>query len=252
MCFTVAIVRHNTLLTIEKYYDYLEKQDQLTAPDIPEFPDYFFVSGFAHPHLPVIHEKGFSMYQWGLVPSWTRNEADAREIRTKTLNAVGETLFEKPSFRKPALSQRCILPVSGFYEYRDFNGVKYPYYIFSADNQGFLLGGVYDTWINAATGESSRSFSIVTTQANSLMEKIHNLKRRMPLILPPKHSKLWINSNTDLQQVKSLIQPCEPRLMEAYTISRSANNARLNRNLPEIMKEVKYPELEGFVENTLF
>lgn len=252
MCFTVAIVRNNTLLTVEKYYDYLDEQDNLSTPLLPEFPDYYFVSGFVHPALPVIHEKGISMFQWGLVPSWTRNESDAREIRTKTLNAIGETLFEKPSFRKPALSQRCILPVTGFYEYRDFNGVKYPYYIYSADNQGFLLGGVYDTWINPATGETNKSFSIVTTPANSLMEKIHNLKKRMPLILPLSNSKLWVNSNTDAQLVKSLIQPYEARLMEAHTISLIANNTRLNRNIPEIMNKVNYPELDGFIENTLF
>jgi putative SOS response-associated peptidase YedK len=252
MCFTVAIVRHNTLLTIEKYYDYLDVQDNISTPLLPEFPDYYFVSGFEHPALPVIHEKGISLYQWGLVPAWTRNDADAHEIRSKTLNAIGETLFEKPSFRKPVLSQRCILPVSGFYDYRDFNGLKYPYYIYSTDNQGFLLGCVYDIWINPATGETNKSFSIVTTPANSLMEKIHNLKKRMPLILPPFQSKLWVNSNTDVQLVKSLIRPYDARLMEAHTISRIANNTRLNRNIPEIMNKVNYPELDGFIENTLF
>lgn len=252
MCFTVAIVRNNTLLTVEKYYDYLERDDEKRMHELPEFSDYFFVSGFAHPHLPVIHSKGISMYQWGLVPSWTRNENDAHEIRTKTLNAIGETLFEKPSFRKAALSQRCLLPVTGFYEYRDFNGFKYPYYVFDPYNKGFMLGAIYDVWVNPATGETNRSFSIVTTPANTLMEKIHNLKKRMPLILNNKDCNYWIDKNTDLQQLKSLIKPFDSHLMDAHSISRIANNARQNRNYPEIMNKVKYPELDGYVENTLF
>lgn len=252
MCFTVAIVRKKTLLTLEKYYRYLENEDENRVPSLPEFPDLFFVSGFAHPDLPVIHQNGISMSAWGLVPAWTGSEADAREIRVKTLNAMGETLFEKPSFRKAAVSQRCILPVTGFYENRDFNGVKYPYYISSAVDEGFMLGAVYDKWINEANGQTLQTFSIVTTQANTLMEKIHNLKKRMPLILNTEDSYKWVNNTTDLQQVKSLIKPYDSRLMDAYTISRVANNSRLNRNIPEIMTEVKYPELDGYVENTLF
>ncbi|HRZ98382.1 MAG TPA: SOS response-associated peptidase [Paludibacter sp.] len=251
MCFTVAILRNNTLLTLEKYYDSLpddwEKQN-----DLPEFTDYYFVSGFSAPELPVIKEDGIFMYQWGLIPSWIKTEKDATEIRTKTLNALGETVFEKPSFRKSIQSQRCILPVTGFFEYRDVNGSKFPYFIHPTESESFFIGAIYDKWINVETEEINNTFSIVTTTANTLMTKIHNLKKRMPLIMNDNEVYKWMDTKTDAEHIKKLIKPYDDSKMAAHTISRIANNARLNRNVPEIINEVIYPEVDASTQLTLF
>jgi putative SOS response-associated peptidase YedK len=159
---------------------------------------YYHVSGFAHPKLPVIaqeHPKEFELMQWGLIPSWTPDEEKALEFQDMALNAKAETIFEKAMFRKPIMSKRCILPVDGFYEWREIAKVKYPYYIFPKDGTHFTFGCIYDTWANTETGELINSFSIITTEANEIMAMIHNKKKRMPLILSNENWRQWINQN---------------------------------------------------------
>ena len=251
MCFTVAVLRNNTLLTLEQFYESLE-DDWEGKTELPEFPDHFFVSGFSHPELPVVKETGVFLDKWGLIPSWIRSEKDAYEIRSKTLNAVGETIFEKPSFRKSIQSQRCVLPVTGFFEYRDVNGIKYPYFIYPSESESFFIGAVYDKWINPETEQMINTFSIITTPANPLMEKIHNLKKRMPLILNSNEVYQWIDSKANMEQIRKLIKPCEESKMASHTISRIANNVKLNRNIPEIMDKRIYTEIESPIQTTLF
>jgi putative SOS response-associated peptidase YedK len=231
------------MLTVEEYYNNTPFPKK-NEPDLPDFPDLFMVSGFSHPTLPVVMNDGISMSEWGLIPSWITNEEKANDIRDKTLNAVGETVFEKPSFRQNIYKNRCLLPVSGFYEWRDVRGIKYPYFIHPANGNGFLLGSIYDIWYDKQTGERRNTFSIITTPANPLMEKIHNLKKRMPLILSNEDAHEWLEPLTEQEQLKNLIRPYQLQQMSAYTISRLANNARADRNIQEIMNRVEYKELE--------
>jgi len=144
---------------------------------------------------------------------------------------------------------RCLFPVSGFYEWREFKGIKYPYYVQLAEMDYFSLGAIYDTWINQQTGDIKNTFSILTTPANPLMEKIHNLKKRMPLILSPEDEMKWLDPDLKTEQIKELIKPFPESKMTAYTISRAANNARNNRDIPKILNPVYYPELDE--ENNL-
>lgn len=217
----------------------------------PELPFHYLVSGFSHPTLPIINQDGLFLYDWGLIPSWVKDTVTAYDIRTKTLNAVGETAFEKPSFRKSIATKRCLLPISGFYEWQEFKGNKYPYFIQLAETDYFSLGSIYDTWINTGTGEIKNTFSIITTPANPLMEKIHNLKKRMPLILSSEDEMKWLDPDLKTEQIKELIKPFPDKEMTAYTISRVANSTRNNRDFPEIIKPVFYPELVE-EENLLF
>jgi len=250
MCFTVAIVRNGKLISAEEYYASLppvKKKKEI----LPELPFHNLVSGFNHPSLPIINQNGLYLYEWGLIPSWVKDTNAAEDISSKTLNAVGETVFEKPSFRKSIASKRCLFPVSGFYEWREFKGIKYPYYIQLEDTDYFSLGSLYDTWTNHETGEIKNTFSIITTPANPLMEKIHNLKKRMPLILSPEDEMKWLDPDLKTEQIKELIKPFPETKMTAYTISRDANNSRYNRDIPEIRNRVLYPELVE-EENLLF
>jgi len=101
------------------------------------------------------------------------------------------------------------------------------------------------------TGEILNTFSIITTPANPLMEKIHNLKKRMPLILSQDDEMKWLDPDLKTDRIKELIKPFPESKMTAYTISRDANNARNNRDVPGIQKRVEYPELLE-AENSLF
>ena len=123
--------------------------------DYAYFDGYYQISGFAHPKLPVLtmeHPQGFELMQWGLIPSWAMDEKQAKEL-SDILNAKAETIFEKKMFRKLIMSKRCILPVEGFYEWRDIAGKKFPYYISPNVSPFFTLGCIYDSWVDETTGE---------------------------------------------------------------------------------------------------
>src|SRR5659263_355368 len=81
----------------------------------------YFVSGFIHPQLPIVKHNGIFLYEWGLIPFWIKNHTAAKNIQNMTLNAVGETIFEKPSFRNSITTKRCLLGINGFYEWRNLN-----------------------------------------------------------------------------------------------------------------------------------
>lgn len=208
-----------------------------------ELPVLYFVSGFSHPQLPIIKHDGIFLYEWGLIPLWVKDNASANELHNKTLNAVGETVFEKPSFRKSIVSQRCLLSVNGFFEWREFNKVKYPYFIKVKDYELFSLGCIFESWVDKSTGEIKNTFSILTTPANPLLEKIHNLKKRMPLIIEPSDEKEWVDPTLKKESIKNLIIPFPEEKMEAYSLSKDASKANINRNVPEILNKVDYPEL---------
>ncbi len=245
MCFTVAVVRENVKETTEKFINKFSSADKRKYEDTieTEIPEFYLISGFSHPKLSVIGPKGITLKEWGLIPGWTKSKNDALELRDKTLNAKAETIFEKASFQQNILSNRCLLPVSGFFEWHDFNGRKYPYYIQPSDAPGFLLASVYDCWVDRSTGEVYDTFSIVTTAANPLMEQIHNLKKRMPLILDPETAYRWIDSTTTTAQIKSFFSPYDENKMKAHSISKTAANPSINRNFKEITNPVFYPEL---------
>jgi len=221
---------------------YEKDPDQLSAPG--DLPTFYFVSGFSHPYLPVIRHDGLHLCQWGLVPLWARDAAAADDIRAKTLNAKGETVFEKPSFRGSILTKRCLLPVSGFFEWREVSKVKYPYFIRLKEEGLFSLGCIYAVWTDRQTGEQRQTFSIITTAANPLMEKIHNLKRRMPLIIGRDDEVAWADPDLGAEGIRKLIRPYDDAGMHAYTVSRSLNNPRNQRDIPEALEEVVYTELE--------
>ncbi|MFZ4544115.1 MAG: SOS response-associated peptidase [Saprospiraceae bacterium] len=243
MCFTLEFLSKPKEKYVERYKKLLPAEKK---PDIlpAQLPLFYLVSGFSHPELPVVRHDGIHMHRWGLIPFWTKDEGFAMSIQDKTLNAVGETVFEKPSFRNCITKQRCILGVEGFYEWRDYNKTKYPYLVKCKSQEIFSLGCIYDNWVDKLSGETVHTFSILTTPANPLMEKIHNSKLRMPLILDKKDEAKWLDPTLNHEQIQSLIKPFDDSDMYAYTIDKKAGNARLDRNIPEIILPVDYAELD--------
>ena len=200
--------------------------------------DFYLVSGFSHPKLPIIRQGVIELSEWGLIPSFALNEDKANELANMTLNARSDTIREKPSYKKSINTQRCILVVDGFFEWLHEDGKKLPYYIYPADEKVFYLGCIYNSWTNKVTGEIRDTFSIITTDANPLMEYIHNSKKRMPLILSIDDIAAWIDPSTNQDVVNSLMKPYPEDLMQAHAISSDAGNSRKNRNVPEIKLKV--------------
>lgn len=207
-------------------------------------------NGFAHPKMPVVKKDGIALLCWGLIPSWTRSREEAAELSNHTLNARSESAFEKPSFRESIAKRRCLVPATGFFEWRNFGGKKYPYFISVKEQPVFSMAGLYDEWIDVSTGEIIRSFSILTTAANPLMEMIHNTKKRMPVILSPEQEAEWLSDRLSEERVKQLCASLDEKRMHAYTVARVS--AEEEAKYPEIVtKPRSYPELDT-EQGTLF
>lgn len=246
MCYNIAFLTRRLQIYADRYKDTLPPVFSTTLQEDHYLPQYHFVSGFEHPELPVVTGSEILFCQWGLIPHWIRDGKAAQDIRTRTLNAAGETLLEKPSFRKSIASKRCLLGIDGFYEWRLFNKTKYPHFIHSRDTGILSLGCLYDTWTNQATGEMIHTFSVITTPANPLMETIHNTKKRMPLVISRENESRWVSPELKADDVMEMVRPCADDVLEAYTISMAANQVRNDRNNPRIMQRVEYPELTLF------
>ena len=126
------------------------------------------------------------MMRWGLVPFWAKEAS----IGYKIINAKSETLTEKPSFRKPFKEKRCLVLADGFYEWEKTDKKnKVPYRFVLKNRQPFAFAGLWDVW-KTPEGDTLLSFTIITTRANELMERIHD---RMPVILNEKDEAKWLD-----------------------------------------------------------
>jgi len=255
MCYDVESLEFNSLrLAIRRTSDPDEKErlQQKLQKLYPAYKPYYHISGFAHPKLLVFTDANPfepQLFQWGLIPFWVKDEKTANTIVNQTLNARGESIFEKPSFRNAAKNKRCLIYVNAFYEHQHFNGKTYPYRITMKDESPMILAGLWEEWVNKDTGEIVPSFTIVTTKANGLMSKIHNNPKldgpRMPVILTQENQNDWlkpIHTGADKKAIEALIQPLDEDLLKAYTVGKLKGKAALG-NTPEIREETVYPEL---------
>lgn len=203
-----------------------ERLTQLLNP-FPEF-DHYYANGFAHPRLVVYtdaapHEPRLS--QWGLVPLWVKDAAQKDLLWNQTLNARGESIFEKPAFRTSARSKRCIVHVEGFYEHHHFGKRTYPYFIRLKDRDHFALAALWEETKDPDTDAPLHTFSIVTTEANDLLRRIHNNPKlegpRMPVILTEAEEASWlvtIHNAADEVAIQQLIKPYPTEAMAAVPV----------------------------------
>jgi len=250
MCFDIQTVLETQLKRAKKIdnTDWIKELDE--ELDIyRDFPHYH-VSGFTHPKLIIYTQnEPFKpvLATWGLVPFWVKSEDQKNKLLNGTLNARGETLFDKASFKTSAKNKRCLLQINGFYEHHHFNGKTYPFFITRKDKQPLTLAGLWDNWLNRNTGEVIRSFTIVTTKANELLSKIHNnpkLKEpRMPFLLSGELANEWLNPSENKDEITSLIQPYPTHELTAHTVRRLRGKEYLG-NIKEISEPFEYAELE--------
>ncbi|MBT8255978.1 MAG: SOS response-associated peptidase [Bacteroidia bacterium] len=225
----------------------IEKLAPLT--DLP----IFHASGFSHPKLFIYTDDEPytpTVATWGLVPHWVKDRDQLKKFWNNTLNARGETIFEKPSFRNSAKNNRCIIYVDGFYEHHHFKGKTYPFFIHQKNNVPIALAGLYSEWLDKETGELLNTFSIVTTRGNRMLAKIHNNPKlkgpRMPLILPAELEDAWldpINDELDIKGIQELIQPYDEEELAAFTVHRLRGKEYLG-NVLESSVPFDYEELE--------
>lgn len=166
----------------------------------------------------------FKLMRWGLVPFFMKEKDKAMQLRLSTLNCISEEMYEKSSYKDAAKNaQRCLIPVTGFYEWRwlDEKGkTKIPYYISLKNQEIASIGGLYSRWKDPATNEYYYSYTVCTTQANDMMSYIHNNKKRMPVIIPRQYEQDWLNKNLSKDDVLALCKPFNSDDMKAHTISK--------------------------------
>lgn len=242
MCYHISITKD----ALKAEHRFSDTQDKYKV--VEELKDQYHINGFHFPKVPVIasdQPNTWQAFNWGLIPSWTKSEADAAKIRAMTLNARADSLYEKPAYRYAAKSgQRCLIPADGIFEWHKLNKKSYPYYIHRKDKTIFCMAGSWEEWTDKQTGEIRKTFAMVTTEANPLMARIHNDGERMPVILHREYEMDWLNENLSKDDVLAMTDTYPDKEFVAHTISKLITTRGANTNVPEVQKPFTYAELE--------
>lgn len=159
--------------------------------------------------------------KWGLIPSWTKGQIKGGGI----INARFESITEKPSFRNSYKFRRCLIPVSGFFEWKKDGKQKKPFFISLGKDDAWdfnlmLLAGLYDSWTSPEGGKID-TFTVITTEAAGVMKTIHD---RMPLIIDKKNALLWLGNDYNHEKYKDLISSINAENLELYPVSEFVNS----------------------------
>lgn len=158
-------------------------------------------------------------FVWGLIPSWAKDPS----IGNQMINARAETLSEKPAFRSAYKYHRCLIFSNGFFEWQAQPGKKskVPHFIRLKSGVPFAFAGLWEHW-QSSDGSDVRSATIITTEPNELMAKLHN---RMPVILQPNTYAQWLDpAPQSPNRLQNLLVPFPTEEMEAYPVSTLVNS----------------------------
>lgn len=185
--------------------------------------------------------------EWGFIPPYWKNREEVNKYRTGfkdpntgkwtqylTLNAMSEEmLLPRKMYREAALTRRCLVLSTGFFEWRHVfplnkrtgqplkTAVKYPYYIHLKDQEYFFMAGIWQPWTDQSTGEYVETFSVVTTEANYLMKQVHNSKMRMPTILSEELAWEWMMGDLSEERISEIAKTQYSSLeMDACTVAK--------------------------------
>ena len=153
-------------------------------------------------------------FRWGLIPSWSREIG-----KFNLINVRSDTILDKPTFKTGLSRRRCLIPANGFYEWRKTD--KAPFFIHPGNEELLFFAGIYDSWTDP-DGSFIPSCSIITTEANALMQPIHH---RMPVLILKSDREAWLNpQNTDPKALQSLLVPAPEDYLRLYPVSRYVNS----------------------------
>lgn len=216
---------YETYTADELYLQYLNRRP-LRLP--PLQPNYNMCPTQNSPVLRLIDgERQFDGMHWQLVPRWETTFT----TKLSTINAKSETAFESRLYRGLVVRQRCVVPLSGFFEWKKDGARKRPFKIHLRDGAIMSVAGIWDTW-RSGTPDERRSFAIVTTAANEFMREIHD---RMPVILAAPDLDAWMDPEVHEQDtLHQLMKPCPSTWLACAEISTLVNSPK--NNSPEILE----------------
>ncbi len=204
---------------------------------------FYHLNGFAHPDMLIIPQEEPSVLvpgKWGIVPqNKTPEQVEAYYKEAVKygggLNAQSEKLFNHFIYKHAAKSRRCLVPVTGFFEPHEHKSKKYPVYISRKDKEAFALAGIY-TLIGGIP-----TFSILTKAASPLFQKIHNNRKRQPILVSERHEQEWLLDNLNRNQIEELLHTVYPEQeLNAYTVTKDLFSPKVNSNIPEITERVEF------------
>jgi putative SOS response-associated peptidase YedK len=232
--------------------DYLAEYYSASYSDLMAelYNTHYHENGFDFLPSPIVtaeNKDALQPFNWGLIPWWTKGLDAGLKLRVQTLNCISEEMYEKPAFRDSAKEgKRCLIPCSGFFEWRwmDEKGkTKVPYYVSLPGKKLFSIAGLYATFRDRSTDQRHPTYTVLTTRANNLMEKIHNSKKRMPVIIPREYEQDWLNPSLSQEDVLALCQPIDGNVMEGHTISKLITNKKEETDVPRVLEPETYQEV---------
>lgn len=219
--------RYNIITDAQALYDAFQVEAELNAAPLARYN-----VAPATDQLVILNEgagRAARWHRWGLIPHWARDQS----IGDKTINARGETVATKPAYGAAYRQRRCLVPATGFYEWKVLAGGKQPYLIRFKSGELFAFAGLWESW-GGPEGEL-RSFTIVTTA--ELMARIHE---RMPAIIPRERYARWLApALQDPAEIQPMIASCPAAELQAVPVRREINNVR-NQG-PELIEPVGAP-----------
>lgn len=200
--------------------------DALPANDLPRAPNYNVCPTNDVAVVLAGERRRLVSMRWGFIPKWYKSPSDGPLL----INARAETIAEKPAFREACRQRRCILPVSGFYEWTKTPDEKrLPWYIFRTDGAPLAFAGVWQEW--EGPEGLTRTCAIVTCAANAGMSAIHH---RMPVVLEPENFGLWLGEEG--HGAAPLMRPAAEEVLRWYRVDPAVNSNRAEG--PELIEPI--------------
>ncbi len=211
---------HKTPQELADHYNLAKKPKELR-------PNYNVAPGQTMPIVVETDEgqRDLQLMRWGLVPSWSKDP----KIGYRLINARDDKLFTSPVWRGIILRKRALIPVDGFYEWKKpaegTKDPKKPFYIHAKQQSLFSFAGIWDSWLDSE-GQQHKTYSIVTTEPNREMSKIHN---RMPVILTPEEESAWLDpAKQTRESIEPFLHPYHDNSLEIYEVSTEVNKPSNN------------------------
>lgn len=202
--------------SMETPFEKVKKRYNVTLPRDKFSPRYNIAPGQNVYVITSQDPKNLTLSKWGLIPFWSKDP----KIGNRLINARSETVASKPAFRTSFKRNRCLIPADGFYEWDKKKKKRVPYRIELKEKDIFSFAGICDSW-NDPEGGVVNSFSILTTQPNKSIAKIHD---RMPVILKLEDEMDWINQKTDEKELTKMFKAYPASKLNIYEISTLVNN----------------------------
>lgn len=185
---------------------------------------------------PVVRADGaqrkLTLLRWGLIPHWAKDI----KIGYHTINARAESVARKPAFRDAFHHRRCLVPATGFYEWKATAHGKQPYNIRIGEGRLFAFAGLWERW-QRGTDQPVESFTIIVTGANETVLPLHD---RMPVILHPRDYDTWLDPGLeDPARLQPLLRPCPASWLNYYPVDRRLNSPSCEG--PECMAPLDVP-----------